>query len=410
MDLLLNRFKNYVAVETRADASAETTPSSDGQHRLAAMLAAELNDLGLTGVTVSEHAYVTARLPGNTSEAPTLAFLAHLDTAPDLPGENESIQVFTYDGGDIPLASGAVISPGDFPQLAGMTGETLLTTAGNTLLGADNKAGIAIIMTAIERLKAAEAKRGDIVVAFTPDEEIGHGADLLDLQAIGADFGFTVDGGELGEFETENFNAAKATVTIAGRITHPGSAKGVMINANLIAVELIGLLPAGARPELTADREGFFMIDSIDASIENAVISLIIRDHDATQFAAKKALLRAAVAFLNEKYGDRLTLDLIDQYYNMAAVLEDHAYIETIVREAFAVEGVPLKRVPVRGGTDGARLTYRGLPCPNLFTGGYNFHSKTEFASLEQMRKAVDVVYRIALLTAEHGKKGRGAD
>lgn len=393
MNLLLERFLRYIAVETRADSAAGRTPSTPGQLQLAAMLADELKALGLNDVRTDEHGYVQAIVPGNR-DVPRIALIAHLDTAPDLPGQNDEVNIFTYEGRDIQLPSGAVITEEDFPALQAMKGETLITTKGDTLLGADNKAGVAIIMTVADMLLNGDIPHGDIALVFTPDEEIGHGADLLDLDALGAAFGFTIDGGELGEFETETFNAAKASIEIKGRITHPGTARHVMVNAALIATELAAMLPAGARPELTDGREGFFMIDKIDAGIEEATVKLIIRDHAKEQFEEKKDLLEAAVTFLNQKYGDRLSLTLEDQYYNMAAVLDDHPEIAAQVEKAMQEEGITPKRVPVRGGTDGARLTYRGLPCPNLFTGGYNFHSKTEFASLDQMQASVRVLLR----------------
>ncbi|HHT44584.1 MAG TPA: peptidase T [Fastidiosipila sp.] len=401
MDLLLDRFLRYIAVETRANPDATKTPSSEGQLTLAELLADELRSLELDDVNVDQYGYVTARLPGNQGDlVPAIALIAHLDTAPDLSGLNEEVNTFVYEGGDITLQSGSVISETDIPQLKNMVGETLITTKGDTLLGADNKAGIAIVMSAVDRLRKKDDPRGDVMVVFTPDEEIGHGADLLDLEQLGARFAFTIDGGELGEFETENFNAASVKVDIQGRITHPGSAKGLMVNAGLIASEFVSMLPAGQRPELTADREGFIMLDKIDASIDEATLSLIIRDHDKTRFAEKKAVIEEAVRYLNKKHGERIRLTIEDQYQNMAEVLVDHPYIEELALEAMADEGVTPLRVPIRGGTDGARLTLRGLPCPNLFTGGYNFHSKTEFASLDQMRKAVDVVTRIILNAA----------
>lgn len=401
MDLLLDRFLRYIAVETRANPDATKTPSSEGQLTLAELLADELRSLELDDVNVDQYGYVTARLPGNQGDlVPAIALIAHLDTAPDLSGLNEEVNTFVYEGGDITLQSGSVISETDIPQLKNMVGETLITTKGDTLLGADNKAGIAIVMSAVDRLRKKDDPRGDVMVVFTPDEEIGHGADLLDLEQLGARFAFTIDGGELGEFETENFNAASVKVDIQGRITHPGSAKGLMVNAGLIASEFVSMLPAGQRPELTSDREGFIMLDKIDASIDEASLSLIIRDHDKTRFAEKKAVIEEAVRYLNKKHGERIRLTIEDQYQNMAEVLVDHPYIEELALEAMADEGVTPLRVPIRGGTDGARLTLRGLPCPNLFTGGYNFHSKTEFASLDQMRKAVDVVTRIILNAA----------
>jgi tripeptide aminopeptidase len=401
MNLLLDRFLRYIAVETRANPDATKTPSSEGQLTLAELLADELRSLELDDVNVDQYGYVTARLPGNQGDlVPAIALIAHLDTAPDLSGLNEEVNTFVYEGGDITLQSGSVISETDIPQLKNMVGETLITTKGDTLLGADNKAGIAIVMSAVDRLRKKDDPRGDVMVVFTPDEEIGHGADLLDLEQLGARFAFTIDGGELGEFETENFNAASVKVDIQGRITHPGSAKGLMVNAGLIASEFVSMLPAGQRPELTADREGFIMLDKIDASIDEATLSLIIRDHDKTRFAEKKAVIEEAVRYLNKKHGERIRLTIEDQYQNMAEVLVDHPYIEELALEAMADEGVTPLRVPIRGGTDGARLTLRGLPCPNLFTGGYNFHSKTEFASLDQMRKAVDVVTRIILNAA----------
>lgn len=401
MNHLRDRFLRYIAIETRANPEVQETPSSEGQWTLAKRLADELRSLELSDVKVDEHAYVTAKLTGNKKNIPAIALIAHIDTAPDLSGKNENANLFVYAGGDIELVSGDKITVEDIPQLANMRGETLITTGGKTLLGADNKAGVAIVMSVIERLKASADERGDVLVVFTPDEEIGHGAALLDLEALGASFGFTIDGGQLGEFETENFNAASVSIHIQGRITHPGTAKGLMVNAGLIAAEFVSLLPSEQRPERTEGREGFIMLDKIDASIDEATLSLIIRDHDKAQFQKKKSLIESAIAFLNDKYDDRLKVTIADQYQNMQEVLDDHPYIEALVEEAMRDEGITPLRVPVRGGTDGARLTFRGLPCPNLFTGGYNFHSKTEFASLDQMQRSVDVVTRIILNAAK---------
>lgn len=395
MSTLLERFKRYIAVETRANETSEQTPSSEGQFTLANLLADEMRALGLQDVTVDAHAYATGILKGNRPNAPRIALIAHLDTAPDLSGLNPEPRIFVYEGGDITLPSGAAIRVQDFPELLEMKGETLITTDGDTLLGCDNKGGIAIIMTVVDQLIKEGSPHGDIAVVFTPDEEIGHGAALLDLATLNAAFGFTIDGGEVGEFETETFNAAKVDIHIQGRITHPGSAKGVMVNANLLVAEFLMMLPAGERPELTEKREGFIMVDKVNSEIEEASIQLIIRDHDRDLFAKKKQVIVDAVAFLNKKYGERVTVSIADQYLNMAEILNDHPDIADLAMNAMREVGIEPKHVPVRGGTDGAQLTYRGLPCPNIFTGGYNFHSKTEFASLDQMKKSVQVVQRI---------------
>ncbi len=408
MTSVLARFIHYARIDTRSDPGNLTPPSSPNQLRLAHVLMAELRELGLSDVNLDEHGFVTAFLPGNLSstDAPTIGLIAHMDTSPDFPGDGVKPQVIEhYDGGDIPLrgAPGQVLSPRDFPELLDYRGQTLVTTDGTTLLGADDKAGIAEIMAALEELTShPEIPRVPLKIAFTPDEETGRGAPLFDVEKFGADFAFTVDGGRIGEINFENFNAAIARVSIKGRSVHPGSAKDRMINALQVAVEFHNNLPAEERPEFTEGYEGFYHLTALNGTVEEAGMDYILRDHDQASFDRRKQLLASLAADLNRKYGPgSVEIDLRDQYFNMKeCILPVKHIIDTAVTAMRGLGAEPLL-IPVRGGTDGAQFSFRGLPTPNLFTGGHNFHGRYEFIPVESMEKAVQVLIRIIGLYAE---------
>jgi len=398
---LINRFLQYVQIDTQSDENSKTYPSTKKQLNLARLLEKELKELGLKEVILDKYGYVTATLPSNIDKKiPVIGFFAHMDTAPDISGKNVKPQVFeNYNGKDITIskALGIKLSVNDFPELKNYTGQTIITASGDTLLGADDKAGIAEIMTAIEFLKKnPEIKHGTIKVAFTPDEEIGKGVDHFDVQKFGADYGYTIDGGPIGELEYENFNAAMATIKIQGRNIHPGYARGRMINAILVATEVNEMLPIEQRPELTQDYEGFFHIVKFNGTVENAEIQYIVRDHNQQQFEHKKEVLKNIVALTNQKYNEEVaTLKLKDQYFNMREKVEPVIHIVENAKQAMLELDISPDIKPIRGGTDGARLSYMGLPCPNLFTGGHNFHGKHEFIPLESMEKAVKVILKI---------------
>jgi len=398
---LINRFLQYVQIDTQSDENSKTYPSTKKQLDLARLLEKELKELGLKEVILDKYGYVTATLPSNIDKKiPVIGFFAHMDTAPDISGKNVKPQVFeNYNGKDITIskALGIKLSVNDFPELKNYTGQTIITASGDTLLGADDKAGIAEIMTAIEFLKKnPEIKHGTIKVAFTPDEEIGKGVDHFDVQKFGADYGYTIDGGPIGELEYENFNAAMATIKIQGRNIHPGYARGRMINAILVATEVNEMLPIEQRPELTQDYEGFFHIVKFNGTVENAEIQYIVRDHNQQQFEHKKEVLKNIVALTNQKYNEEVaTLKLKDQYFNMREKVEPVIHIVENAKQAMLELDISPDIKPIRGGTDGARLSYMGLPCPNLFTGGHNFHGKHEFIPLESMEKAVKVILKI---------------
>jgi tripeptide aminopeptidase len=366
-----------------------------------------LLEMKLEDVSLDENGYVMATLPSNlTWKTPVVGFVAHMDTSPDFSGENVCPGLVEhYDGGDIVLDSkrNIVLSPVDFPDLKKYIGQTLITTDGSTLLGADDKAGIAEIMAALEILQAdPEIPHGTLKVGFTPDEEIGRGADLFDVKKFGADHAYTLDGGEIGELQYENFHAARAVITIHGRGVHPGSSKNKMINASLLAIELNGMLPPNERPAYTSGYEGFFHLDFLDGHVDEARMGYILRDHDKAKFEAKKKLLRDAVVFLNEKYGQNtFLLALEDEYRNMKELIVPVFHIVDAARQAMVEAGVAPLEVPVRGGTDGATLTYMGLPTPNLFTGGHNAHGKYEYVPVQSMEKAVEVILGIARLYAQ---------
>ncbi|HHY89345.1 MAG TPA: peptidase T [Chloroflexi bacterium] len=403
----LERFLRYVKIDTQSAWTGDNKPPSTvKQFDLARVLVQELNDLGLQDVNLDEQCFVTATLPANIdSPAPVVGFLAHLDTTPDFSGKDVNPRCVKYDGGDIVLneEKNIVLSPRDFPDLAQYTGQTLVVTDGTTLLGADDKAGIAEIMAALKYLvDHPEIQHGTIRVAFTPDEEIGTGIQHFDVKAFGADFAYTIDGGELGELQYENFNAAGAQLTVHGRAVHTGSSKNKMVNSILIGMELNDMLPVEQRPAYTENYEGFYHLDLFEGSVEQTRMRYIIRDHDRAKFEAKKALMERAVAFINQKYGPGTAeLEMHDQYYNMREKLEPVMYILDIARQAMEACGVKPLVVPIRGGTDGAQMTYMGLPTPNIFTGEHNPHGKFEYIPVESMEKAVQVIVKIAELAAK---------
>lgn len=405
---LLERFLRYVKVDTRSDSDSVEYPSSKKQLILAEMLAEEIKQIGLTDISVDKYGYVMATLHSNTDKKiPVIGFLSHMDTSPDMPAANINPRVVdNYDGGDILLdkTTGLTLKTSDFPELKQYKGQTIITTDGTTLLGADDKAGIAEIMTAMEYLISnPEIRHGTVRIGFTPDEEVGRGVDFFDVRKFGAEFAYTIDGGEIGELEYENFNAAKVLVHIQGRNIHPGSAKGKMINSILVAKEFIDMLPAGQRPEFTTGYEGFFHVTKIEGTVENAFIEYIIRDHDRQKFEDKKALINDIAGLLNRKYPDgTVKTDTVDQYFNMREKIEPVFHIVEIARKAIEEVGIKAKTVPVRGGTDGSRLSYMGVPCPNIFTGGHNYHGKFEYIPLESMVAATKVIIRIASLFAEN--------
>lgn len=407
---LIERLTSYVKVDTQSNEANESCPSTEGQLVLAKQLVGELKTIGLEDVQMDEFGYVMATLPANTTkEVPTIGFLAHVDTATDFTGKNVRPQVHeNYDGNDIVLheTKNVVLSPSAFPNLKNYVGHTLMTTDGTTLLGADNKAGIAEIMTAMNYLKQhPEIKHGKIRVAFTPDEEIGRGPHKFDVEAFNAQYAYTVDGGPLGELQYESFSAAGAVVTINGTNIHPGTAKGKMVNSIKIGMELQNLLPSEEAPELTEGYEGFFHLLSFQGDVEKTTLQYIIRDFDKEKFEGKKQLLSKVVAELQEKHGqERVILEMNDQYYNMREKIEPVKHIVDIAHKAMTNFDIQPIVEPIRGGTDGSQLSYMGLPTPNIFTGGENFHGKYEFISVDNMEKAVKVIVEIARLFEEEAQ------
>ncbi len=402
---VVDRFIRYAKIFTESDPASNTFPSSSRQLDLANLLLDELKQIGLVDVSLDENGYVMATLPANVENAPTIGFIAHMDTNPDMTGDNVNPQIVHYQGGDIILnpEKNIVLSPKDFPVLNNYVGQTLITTDGNTLLGADDKAGIAEIMAAVEYLSQhPEIPHATIRVGFTPDEEIGRGADRFDVQKFNADFAYTMDGGEIGELQYENFNAANAKISIQGRNVHPGTAKNQMVNALQIAFNLHQMLPAHLRPEHTDQYEGFFHLTHIQGNVDSAEMRYIIREHDRQKFEEMKALLLRAVQYQNSLSGaERIKIELRDSYYNMKEKIMPVMHIIELAKQAMLDVGItPIIR-PVRGGTDGARLSYMGLPCPNIFNGGYNYHGRYEFIPVESMEKAVQVIVRIAELAVQ---------
>ncbi|WP_288667320.1 peptidase T [Anaerotignum faecicola] len=401
MKTVTERFLTYVKHHTTSDETSDTFPSTKRQLAFAAFLAKECEAIGLQSISMDAYGYVTALLPGNTANAPTIGFISHMDTSPDASGENVlSNIVENYDGKAIPL-NGTVLSPEEFPSLKEYIGQTLITSDGTTLLGADDKAGIAEILTAAEYLLAhPEIPHGAIRIAFTPDEEIGKGVDFFDVDKFHADFAYTLDGGRIGELEYENFNAARAIIRIKGKNVHPGSAKNVMKNAALIGTEIASLLPERETPAKTEGYEGFFHLCSFEGDVTSATLNYIIRDFNADSFAHRKELLRLIVERKNAQYNNCIELDLHDEYYNMLSQIEPHMEIVSLAKQAMLDCGITPIIQPIRGGTDGARLSFMGLPCPNLFAGGHNFHSNYEYIPVPSMEKAVSMIVRIAELAA----------
>lgn len=403
MNALLDRFLRYVVIDTQSDEDSSTCPSTEKQWDLARLLFDEMTEMGLQGVSIDDKGYVMAHIPANceNEKVPAIGFVAHYDTTPQFTGTGVRPQIHTnYDGKDIVLneKEGIVLAVERFPVLTSYCGQTLITTDGMTLLGADDKAGIAEILTAADYLiQHPEVKHGKICIGFTPDEEIGRGADFFDVKLFGADFAYTMDGSALGELEFENFNAAGAHVTIQGRSVHPGAAKNKLINASQVGMDLHALLPVEQRPEFTEDYEGFFMLYEMTGGLDTCSMTYIIRDHDKVKFEDKKELLLNAVEFLNQKYGKgTISIDMKDQYYNMREKVEPVMFVVDEAAAAMRELGIEPDVKPIRGGTDGARLSFMGLPCPNLFTGGHNYHGRYEFAVLETMEKSVEVIVKIA--------------
>ena len=404
MEKILDRFLRYISVDTQSNEESKSQPSTAKQLDLLKMLCEELNKMGVEA-TLDEFGYVMGSIPGNV-DAPAIGFIAHVDTAPDASGKDVKPQIIDkYDGGAIDLKGvpGLQLRPEEFPEMLHYVGETLITTDGTTLLGADDKAGVAEIMTAVQYIvEHPEFKHGPVKIGFTPDEEIGRGVVKFDVKRFGADYAYTMDGGEIGELEFENFNAASAKIHVQGRNVHPGSAKGKMKNAILIGQEFNSLLPIEQRPEYTEGYEGFFHLISFKGAVEEADFAYIIRDHDRQKFEAKKVLIQQVADFINAKYGaGTVELTVKDQYYNMREQVEPHYHIIEKAVKAMEMAGLKAKIQPIRGGTDGANLSFKGLPCPNIFAGGLNFHGKMEFVPLRSMEKASEVILNIITLFAE---------
>ncbi|MFV0418966.1 MAG: peptidase T [Dysgonomonas sp.] len=402
---VIDRFIKYVKFDTESNTETGITPSTPGQMVLARELEKELREMGLEDITLDDNAYLMATLPANTDKkTPTIGFIAHLDTSPDLTGKNVNPRIVqNYDGKDIILNKEAniILSPKGFPEILDYKGQDLIVTDGNTLLGADDKAGIAEIITAIKYLQDhPEIKHGKIRIAFNPDEEIGLGAHKFDVEKFGCEWAYTMDGGPIGELEYENFNAAGAKINIQGRSVHPGYAKNKMINALLVANKLISLLPESERPEHTTGYEGFFHLTNLSGTVDSATIGYIIRDHDKVLFEKRKQTLLDVVDYINKVYPDSTTVEIKDQYYNMREKVEPVKHIVDTAFEAMNQVGVTPIVKPIRGGTDGAQLSFKGLPCPNIFAGGHNFHGRYEFIPVQSMEKAVEVIVKIAELVA----------
>ena len=405
MQDIIDRFISYVKIDTQSDPNSDTTPSTEKQWNLANKLVQELKDLGMQDVSIDENAYIMATLPSNCeAEIPVIGFISHFDTTPDFSGTNVNPRIIKdYGGEDIVLNSekDIVLSPDYFEELLLYKGQTLIVTDGTTLLGADDKAGIAEIVEAMKYLlEHPEIKHGKIRVGFTPDEEIGRGAHKFDVAKFGAAWGYTVDGSRVGELEYENFNAAGATIKVIGKSVHPGHAKGKMINAVNVLNKFVSEMPGMEAPEYTANREGFYHIYHMKGEIEKAELAMIIRDHDKEKFEARKQTLRAIAEQINTAHGDCLTLEIKDQYYNMKEKVMPVFHIVEIAKEAMETLNIAPIIQPIRGGTDGSQLSYMGLPCPNIFAGGHNFHGKYEFIPAESMQKAVEVIVKICELTA----------
>ena len=407
---VVDRFLQYVKFDTQSDEQTNLTPSTPGQMVFAQHLEKELQSMGLKDITLDDNGYLMATLPGNVShKVPTVGFIAHLDTSPDMSGKHVSPRIVeNYDGGDITLNAekGIVLSPSEFPELLNYVGQALIVTDGNTLLGADDKAGVAEIISAVSYLQAhPEIKHGDIRIAFNPDEEIGQGAHKFDVERFGAEWAYTMDGGEIGELEYENFNAAVARSTFTGRNVHPGYAKHKMINSLRIANQFVIMLPRWETPEHTEGYEGFYHLVGMEGTVEQTVLTYIIRDHNRDRFERRKKEMEHLTRKINNEFPGCAQLDIKDQYYNMREKVEPLPHIIEIAEQAMRDADVVPKVVPIRGGTDGAQLSFKGLPCPNLFAGGLNFHGRYEFVPIPSMEKATDVIVQIARIVAERAEK-----
>ena len=405
---VVDRFLEYVRFDTQSDEETNLTPSTPGQMVFAQHLEKVLQSMGLSDITLDDNGYLMATLPSNIDrKVPTVGFIAHLDTSPDMSGHNVSPRIVEkYDGGDIILNKdkNIVLSPSEFPELSHYVGQDLIVTYGNTLLGADDKAGVAEIISAVAYLQAhPEVKHGDIRIAFNPDEEIGKGAHKFDVKHFAADWAYTMDGGEIGELEYENFNAAVARITFTGRNVHPGYAKHKMINSLRIANQFVIMLPRWETPEHTEGYEGFYHLVGMEGTVEQTVLTYIIRDHDRDRFERRKKEMEHLTRKINNEFPGVATLDIQDQYYNMREKIEPLPHIIEIAKQAMIDADVEPKVVPIRGGTDGAQLSFKGLPCPNLFAGGLNFHGRYEFVPVPSMEKATDVIVQIARIVAERG-------
>lgn len=402
---VVDRFLRYVKFDTQSDELTNLTPSTPGQMVFAKYLKEELEELGLTEITLDDNGYLMATLPANTDETvPTIGFIAHLDTSPDMSGRNVCPRMVDYNGGDIVLneEKNIVMSPAQFPELNDYVGQSLIVTDGNTLLGADDKAGIAEIVTAIKYLKNNPSiKHGKIRIAFNPDEEIGQGAHKFDVDLFGADWAYTMDGGAIGELEFENFNAAVARITFTGRNVHPGYAKGKMINSIRVANQFAIMLPRWETPEHTQDYEGFYHLVGIEGSVEQTVMTYIIRDHDRDRFERRKKELEHLTRKINNEFPGVAAIEIKDQYYNMREKIEPLMHIIDLAKQAMENMGVTPKVQPIRGGTDGAQLSFKGLPCPNIFAGGLNFHGRFEFVPVPSMEKATEVIVEMCRLVAK---------
>ncbi|WP_313373736.1 peptidase T [Chishuiella sp.] len=405
---LVNRFLKYVKTYTESEPFLDKFPSTDRQWDLAHYLVEELKQIGLEDVSIDDNGYVFGYVPSTVDyDVPTIGFISHMDTSPDYSGENVKPQIWeNYDGGDIKLNESMILSPSDFPELTQYKGQTIITTDGTTLLGADDKAGVAEIVTAAEYLIAhPEIKHGRIAIGFTPDEEVGRGADFFNVEKFGAEWAYTMDGSEIGELEYENFNAASGIVTIKGKSVHPGYAKDKMINASNLALEFASQLPNDEVPELTSKREGFFHLAKMSGNVSEAKLVYIIRDHDMEQYEARKALFLQIAEDIQERFDHEvIKAEVSDQYFNMIEKVKEKFQSVEIAEQALKDTGITPNIKPIRGGTDGARLSFMGLPCPNIFAGGHNFHGPYEYVPVESMEKATQVIVRIAEITAEKNK------
>ena len=402
---ITERFLNYVKFDTQSDAKSKTVPSTEGQMVFAKYLEKELNDMGVR-TDLDDKGYLFGYIPSNVDlDLPKVGFLAHLDTAPDFSGKNVNPQIIDYKGGDIKLLDGSIMSPEEFPGLNDVVGEEIIVTDGTTLLGADDKSGIAIIMDAIEKIVNDNSiEHGEIRVGFTPDEEIGRGPHHFDVERFDCDFAFTVDGGKIGELQYENFNACSCFIEIEGKSVHPGSAKNIMINALDIATELNESLPVQMRPQFTENYEGFFMLSSMNGGVSHASMEYIIRDHDMDKFNEKKNIMKLLVNFLEEKHQTKINLEFEDSYFNMKEKLLPHMDKIMLAKKSMEEVGIEPIIEPIRGGSDGSQLSYMGLPCPNFFAGGYNFHGKYEFIPISSMVKGSELVVRIIENLVEENK------